>query len=140
MPSTVRPLTVAAALVLAAAAVAVVLPRHQPVPGTPTAYCTDLRLLFATDEDMRATAERLRGDPRVREVRDQRTKADNHRLLTGASDAAGTALTPASLRVVEAPGVDPADLAGQLRDEHRVNLSDACRDTGDTDESGDAGG
>lgn len=130
MPSTVRLLAAAAALALAAAAALVALPAHQRVPGEPAAYCTDLRLLFGTDEDMRRTAERLRGDPRVREVREQRTKADNHRLLTGASDLEGAALTPASLRVVEAFGVDPADLADQLRHEHRVNLTDACLDPG----------
>lgn len=113
-----------------AAAVAVLLPTAPPqrVPGTPTAYCTDLRLLFGSDEDMRRAAGRLRGDPRVREVREERTKADNHRLLTGSADPRGAANTPASLRVVEAFGVDPADLADQLRREHRVNLSDACLD------------
>jgi hypothetical protein len=128
MPSTVR-LLAAAALVLTAAA-GLTRPVHQRVAGEPTPYCTDLRLLFATDEDMRRTARRLVADPRVREVRDQRTKADNHRLLTGADDAEGTARTPASLRVVEAFGVDPADLAGELRREHRVNLFDACAGDG----------
>ncbi|GAA1284823.1 hypothetical protein [Saccharothrix xinjiangensis] len=132
MPPAVRLLAAATALALAAAAV-VALPARQRVTGEPTAYCTDLRLLFGTDEDMRAAADRLRGDPSVREVREQRTKADNHRMLTGASDPEGTALTPASLRVVEAFGVDPADLADRLRHEHRVNLTDACLDADDVD-------
>ncbi|QFZ20079.1 hypothetical protein [Saccharothrix syringae] len=129
MPTPVGPrlLLPAAALALAVAALLAPVPRLR-VPGTPTAYCTDLRLLFGTDEQMRRAAGEFRHDPRVREVREERTKLDNHRLLTGAEDPEGTALTPASLRLVEAVGVDPADLADELRAEHRVNLSDACAD------------
>ncbi|WP_033439948.1 hypothetical protein [Saccharothrix sp. NRRL B-16314] len=128
-------LTVALALVTGVAGLAVVFPQVRDVPGAPIPYCTVLRVLFDTDEEMRSAAAVLREDDRVREVRDERTKAENHERLTqelrqagrdDLADAAAVDHTPASLRVVEAFGVDAGVFADELRLRHRVNHIDAC--------------
>ena len=128
-------LTVCLALATGVTALVVVFPQARLVPGTPTPYCTALQVLFDADEEMRRVADELRDDDRVREVRDERTKADNHRRLTEAlreagrddlADAAAVDHTPASLRVVEAFGVDAGVFADELRLRHRVNHVDAC--------------
>jgi hypothetical protein len=133
------PLTVALALVTGVAAWLLVFPPARRVPGTATPYCTVLQVWAETDEAMRRAAQRLRDDDRVREVRDERTQADNHARLTETlraagrddlADAARVESTPASLRVVEAFGVDAAAFAEELRREHRVTLADACEDPG----------
>ncbi|WP_447001796.1 hypothetical protein ACRAKI_18735 [Saccharothrix isguenensis] len=128
-------LTVALALLTGVTALVVVFPQARHVTGVASPYCTALRVLFDADEQMRRVAEELRDDPRVREVRDERTKADNHRRLTaelreaGRDDLADDASVdhiPASLRVVEAFGVDASALADELRLRHRVNHVDVC--------------
>lgn len=128
-------LTVALALVTGVAALVVLVVPVRRVAGTPTPYCTALQVLFGTDGEMRRVAGELRGDVRVREVRDERTQAQNFERLTAAlrasghdelADAARVERTPASLRVVEAFGVDAGELAGELRQRHRVNLVDVC--------------
>ncbi|WP_157621559.1 hypothetical protein [Saccharothrix sp. NRRL B-16348] len=130
-------LTVALALVTGGVAAVVLFGPGREVVGTPTPNCTVLQLLLDTDEEMRRVADGLRGDSRVREVRDERTQADNHARLTAAlrasgrddlADAARVERTPASFRVVEAFGVDAEELAEELRREHRVNLVDVCED------------
>ncbi|XVS60664.1 hypothetical protein ACQPYE_20345 [Actinosynnema sp. CA-299493] len=133
-------LTVALALVTGVVAAVVLFAPGRRVTGTPVPHCTVLQVLSDSDAQMRRVAEGLRGDPRVREVRDERTQADNHARLTqqlrdsgrdDLADAARVERTPASLRVVEAFGVDVSELAGELRREHRVNLEDVCEDPGD---------
>lgn len=130
-------LLVALASVLVVTVVVVALVPGRRVVGAAVPYCTVLQVLFDADEDMWRTAEVLRGDRRVREVRDERTKAVNHERLTaslraqgrhGLADAARVSATPASLRVVEAFGVDVGVLAGELRRGHRVNHVDVCAD------------
>ena len=133
------PLTVALALVTGVVAAVALFAPGRHVAGTPTPYCTSLQVLLDGDDEMRRLAGELRGDRRVREVLDERTQADNHARLTAAlrasgrddlADAARVERTPASLRVVEAFGVDVAELADGLRQEHRVNLVDVCEDPG----------
>jgi hypothetical protein len=132
-----RPLlfTVALALVTGLAALVVLVAPPRRVPGTPVPYCTALQVLFDTDGEMRRVADELRRDDRVREVRDERTQEQNFERLTESlrasghdelADAARVERTPASLRVVEAFGVDAGELAGELRQRHRVNLVDVC--------------
>ncbi|MFE2757893.1 hypothetical protein ACFXGA_38415 [Actinosynnema sp. NPDC059335] len=134
-----RPLlpTVLLALVTGVALLVLVSWPGRRVEGTPVPHCSAVELLFGTDEAMRGAAEGLRRDPRVREVRDERTRAENYARLTAAlraaghddlADAARVERTPASLRVVEAFGVDPRELAGELRQRHRVNVVDVCAD------------
>ena len=133
-------LTVVSALVTGVAVAAVLFGSERRVAGTATAYCTGLQVLLGDDEEMRRVAAGLRGDRRVREVRDERTQAQNHERLTAAlrasgrddlADAAKVERTPASLQVVEAFGVDAAVLAEELRQRHRVNLVDVCEEPPD---------
>jgi hypothetical protein len=130
-----RLLPLALALVAGVTVLVVVLAPGRRVAGTPTPYCTSIQVLFDTDEDMRHAAGELRADSRVREVRDERTKAQNHERLTATlratgrddlADAVRVNTTPASLRVVESFGVDPQAFADELRREHRVNHVNAC--------------
>ncbi|MFE9749975.1 hypothetical protein ACFYOT_34120 [Saccharothrix saharensis] len=134
-----RPLlsTVVLALVTGVGALVVLSAPGRRVPGSPTPYCTAVRVLFDSDERMWRAAEELRGDRRVREVRDERTQAQNHERLTAAlreagrddlADAARVDRTPASLQVVEALGVDVEEFAGELRQQYRVNVVDVCEE------------
>ena len=127
--------TVALALVTGVAGLVVLFAPGRQVPGTPTPYCTGLQVLFDSDGQMWRAAGELRGDRRVREVRDERTQAQNHERLTAAlresgradlADAARVDRTPASVQVVEALGVDAEELADELRQQYRVNLVDVC--------------
>ncbi|MER5268041.1 hypothetical protein ABTZ99_38715 [Actinosynnema sp. NPDC002837] len=129
--------TVALALVTGVVVAVALFAPGRHVTGTPTPHCAALQVLLDSDEEMRRVAGELRGDRRVREVRDERTQADNHARLTAQlrasgrddlADAARVEGTPASLRVVEAFGVDAGELAEELRLEHRVNLVDVCAD------------
>ncbi|WP_158841765.1 hypothetical protein [Saccharothrix deserti] len=130
-------LVVALALVTGVAAFVVLFPPGDRVAGTPVPYCTDLHVLFDADEEMRRVAGELRRDSRVREVRDERTKAENHERLTtelrasgrdDLADAARVGDTPATVRVIEAFGVDAEAFADELRLQYRVTYSDACED------------
>ncbi|WP_143532390.1 hypothetical protein [Saccharothrix sp. ALI-22-I] len=130
-------LVVGLALITGVAAFVLVFAPGDRVAGTAVPYCTDLHLLFATDEDMRRVAGELRRDGRVREVREERTKAENHERLTAElrasgrddlADAARPADTPATVRVVEAFGVDAEAFAEELRWQYRVTYADACED------------
>ncbi|MCE7000154.1 hypothetical protein LZG04_35870 [Saccharothrix sp. S26] len=138
-----RPLlsTVVLALVTGVAGLVVLFGPDRRVAGTPVPHCAAVRLLFDSDGEMRRVAGELRGDRRVREVRDERTQAQNHERLTAAlreagrddlADAARVDLTPASVQVVEAVGVDAAELAEELRQQFRVNLVDVCRQPQDS--------
>ncbi|WP_367128240.1 hypothetical protein [Saccharothrix sp. HUAS TT1] len=133
------PLTVALALVVGVSLLAVLSGAQRRVAGAPAPYCTVLSVLFDTDGEMRRVAAELRRDGRVREVRDERTKSANHDRVTARlreegrfdlADATRVGSTPASVRVVEGFGVDPAELAGELRQRFRVNLVDACAEPG----------
>ncbi|MFJ6673686.1 hypothetical protein ACIQMJ_21465 [Actinosynnema sp. NPDC091369] len=134
-----RPLlsTVVLALVTGVAASVVLFAPGRHVAGSPTPDCTAVQVLFDTDERMWRAAEELRGDRRVREVRDERTQAQNHERLTAAlreagrddlADAARVDRTPASLQVVEALGVDVEEFADELRQQYRVNVVDVCEE------------
>lgn len=144
-----RPLlpTVVLALVTGLALLVLLWWPGRRVEGMPVPHCSAVELLFGTDEEMRRAAEELRRDGRVREVRDERTRAENYERLTASlraaghddlADAARVERTPASLRVVEAFGVDPRVLAGELRQRHRVNVVDVC--AGPDDLPGGGGG
>ncbi|TQM78122.1 hypothetical protein FHX81_0371 [Saccharothrix saharensis] len=137
-----RPLlsTVVLALVTGVAASVVLFAPGRHVTGSPTPYCTAVGVLFDSDERMWRAAEELRGDRRVREVRDERTQAQNHERLTEAlreagrddlADAARVDRTPASLRVVEGLGVDVEEFADELRRQYRVNVVDVCEEPQD---------
>ncbi|MFD1152210.1 hypothetical protein [Saccharothrix hoggarensis] len=131
-----RPPAVAVSLVVLVTVLVAVFAPGRRVAGTPTPYCTALVVLFDTDEEMRRAADEFRADGRVREVRDERTKADNHERLTAMlresgrhrlAEAARVSTTPASVRVVEAFGVDAAAFAEELRrGQRRVNHVDVC--------------
>lgn len=127
------------ALVTGVIALVVVFGPGRVVAGSPTPYCTVLRVLFDTDEEMRRVAGELRDDARVREVVEPRTKAQNHERVTARlreqghhdlADATRVASTPASVRVVEAFGVDAEVFAEELRQRFRVNHGDVCEDPG----------
>ncbi len=134
-----RPLlpTVALALVTGVVGLVVLFGPGRHVDGTATPRCAVLLVLLDDDDEMRRVARELRGDGRVREVRDERTQAENHARLTEAlrasgrdelADAARVERTPASLQVVEGFGVDASALADELRQQHRVNVVDVCAD------------
>ncbi|PSL57662.1 hypothetical protein B0I31_102641 [Saccharothrix carnea] len=129
--------TVVLALVTGVALLAVLSGSDRRVAGTAGPYCASLQVLFDSDEEMRRAVDALRDDERVREVREERTQAQNHERLTerlraaghhDLADAARVERTPASARVVEAFGVDVEALADQLRREYRVNLVDVCEE------------
>ncbi|MFI9007611.1 hypothetical protein ACIGNX_10325 [Actinosynnema sp. NPDC053489] len=129
-------LTVVLALVAGVLVSVAVFGSGRRVAGTAGPHCVVVRVLFGADAEMWRAARELRGDRRVREVRDERTQADNHARLTGAlraagrddlADAARVESTPASVEVVEAFGVDVAVLAEDLRQRYRVNVVDECR-------------
>ena len=86
-----RPLlsTVVLALVTGVAASVVLFAPGRHVTGSPTPHCAAVEVLFDSDERMGRAAEELRGDRRVREVRDERTQAQNHERLTAALREAG---------------------------------------------------
>lgn len=134
-----RPLlsTVVLALVTGVAALVVLFAPGRHVAGRPAPHCAAVQVLFDSDERMWRAAEELRGDRRVREVRDERTQAQNHERLTAAlreagrddlADAARVDRTPASLQVVEALGVDVEEFADELRQQYRVNVADVCEE------------
>jgi hypothetical protein len=138
-PTRVLALTVVSALLTGVVALVVLLGPGRSVAGRPVPYCTVVRVLFDTDEQMWRVAGELRGDRRVREVRDERTKSENHDRVTAAlraegrhdlADAARVGSTPASVRVVEAFGVDVDGFVAELRRGHRVNHVDVCDDPG----------
>lgn len=127
------PLLLAATAAVAAAAVVatgLLLPAER-VAGSPTPYCTSLLVFTDTDEQMREAERALRADPRVRELT-ARTKAENfaafqQSLGTEVIAGARPEKVPASLRVVEAFGVDPLALREDLQRHGRATYEDYCR-------------